>query len=93
MRLRVKQDEIMPEYLAAFLNSTLCRPQVDRAATGSSRLALDYDAIRQIRVLLPLTTTQQGQVIQTIHNQLVEIATLSEQTDAAEKAMTDVLAE
>ena len=64
VRLRVKQDEIMPEYLAAFLNSTLCRPQVDRAATGSSRLALDYDAIRQIRVLLPLTTTQQGQVIQ-----------------------------
>ena len=58
VRIRVKTDKVIPEYLAAFLNSSLCRPQVDRAVTGSSRLALDYEAIRQLRVLLP---ERQGQ--------------------------------
>ena len=40
VRIRVNRDRVKPEYLAAFLNSSLCRPQVDRAATGSSRPAL-----------------------------------------------------
>lgn len=46
-------NEIMPEYLCLFLNSSLCRPQFDRAVTGSSRPAMDYSAIRGLRILYP----------------------------------------
>ena len=92
VRVRVKQDEIIPEYLAAFLNSNLCRPQVDRAATGSSRLALDYDAVRQIRVLLP-STPEQERVVNVIQSHLTEMAMFNEQADTAENAMGDVLSE
>ena len=47
----VVNDQITPDYLAVFLNSGLCRPQMDRAVTGSSRLALDYTAIKNLLVL------------------------------------------
>ena len=91
VRVRVKQDEIIPEYLSAFLNSNLCRPQVDRAATGSSRLALDYDAVRQIRVLLPSTMSEQQKVIDIIQSHLDDMDSFNKRVDDAEGAMADVL--
>ena len=58
VRIRVDRDRVKPEYLAAFLNSSLCRPQVDRTATGSSRPALDYRSVRQLRILVPSQAEQ-----------------------------------
>ena len=92
VRLRVKPDEVKPEYLAAFLNSNLCRPQVDRAATGSSRLALDYDAVRQVRVLVPSTIEEQEQIIDSIRSHLTTMTALNERAAVAEAAMSEVLA-
>ena len=52
-------DEIMPEYLCLFLNSALCRPQFDRGVTGSSRPAMDYSAIRALRIIFPPDKAEQ----------------------------------
>ena len=50
---------IDPNYLSVFLNSTLCRPQLDRAVTGSTRPALDYTAIKNLRILFPKDLREQ----------------------------------
>ena len=63
-------SDILPEYLAAFLNSELCRPQYDRAVTGSSRLALDYPAIRKLQILVPPRLEQQREFIDQIERGL-----------------------
>lgn len=55
-------EEISPDYLCVFLNSDLCRPQFNRAATGSSRLALDYPAIRGLRILYPADKAEQQRI-------------------------------
>ena len=53
VRIEVDTSQVEPEYLAIFLNSNLCKVQMDRAVTGSSRPALDYSAIRNLKILLP----------------------------------------
>lgn len=50
---------IDPNYLSVFLNSTLCRPQLDRAVTGSTRPALDYTAIKNLQILFPKDLREQ----------------------------------
>lgn len=79
VRIRVKQSRIRSEYLAAFLNSSLCRPQIDRAATGSSRLALDYPSIRQLRILVPPTLAEQENIIGSITAKIREVKSLESQ--------------
>ncbi|MHC5058011.1 MAG: N-6 DNA methylase, partial [Planctomycetota bacterium] len=44
VKIQVDKNRVLPNYLSVFLNSKLCRTQLDRAATGSTRLALDYPA-------------------------------------------------
>jgi type I restriction enzyme M protein len=68
-RLRPRQG-ISPDYISAFLNSELGQLQCLRYSTGTTRIAMDYDAIRNIRVPLPSQEIQQ-QVVQTV-NQAVE---------------------
>ncbi len=68
VKMTLGQD-ILPEYLVAFLNSKLCRPQFDRAVTGSSRLALDYPSIRNLQVLIP-QESEQKEIIRELRNKL-----------------------
>jgi len=84
-------DSILPEYLSVFLNSTLCRPQFDRAVTGSSRPALDYDAIRDLRILLPPDKQEQQQLADVVMSQLSQAASLRREADTLYKAMSEVL--
>ena len=62
--------DILPEYLTAFLNSELCRPQFDRSVTGSSRLALDYEAIRNLQILVPPNPHKQLEIINDLRKKL-----------------------
>lgn len=75
-------DEILPEYLCVFLNSDLCRPQLDRAVTGSTRLALDYPAVRKLRVLYPSDKDEQKQIANEVMQRLADATGMHGQADA-----------
>lgn len=53
VKMEVNQRITDPYYLSYYLNSRLCRRQMDRAVTGSSRPALDYPAIKSLIVIYP----------------------------------------
>lgn len=58
VRLRVDPERCHPEYLAAYLNTSLGRIISNRPVTGGTRIALDYDAIRDIPIPLPSLSRQ-----------------------------------
>lgn len=91
VRIRVNDDDIIPEYLCVFLNSNLCRPQFDRAVTGSSRFALDYPAIRNLRILYPPDKKEQRRIADDIMKQLAESSKLRRRADAISESMSKVL--
>ena len=91
VRIRVKSDEVLPEYLSVFLNSNLCRPQVDRAVTGSSRLALDYKAIRELKILLPSKKDEQAAIAAAVAKQLSQATALRRQANSLEADIAQVL--
>lgn len=53
VRLRVFDDEVLPEYLAAFLNTSVGLALSNRGVTGGTRIALDYDTIRRLSIPVP----------------------------------------
>ena len=90
VRIRVNRDRVKPEYLAAFLNSSLCRPQVDRAATGSSRPALDYPSVRQLRILVP-PLTEQDEIIGKVVAKIKDLRSLESQLSTVGDEMQRIL--
>ena len=84
-------DEIMPEYLCLFLNSDLCRSQFNRAVTGSSRLALDYPAIKALRILYPPDKHEQKAFVDVALEQLDRSTSLRQQADAVLDSLAHVL--
>lgn len=86
-------DEVLPEYLSAFLNSRLCRPQFDRGVTGSSRFALDYETIRSLRILYPPDKGQQRQIARAVSRKLAKATTLRRNAEALDSASLDPFAE
>lgn len=81
VRIRVNKDMVVSKYLSVFLNSELCRPQIDRAATGSSRLALDYTSVKQLRILLPLDKDEQANIVNSVMDKLATANSLSYQSE------------
>jgi type I restriction enzyme M protein len=81
--------KVLPEYLALFLNSRLCRPQFDRAATGSSRLALDYEAIRNLRVLYPPNLGDQRRLCDAVRKKLDRSDAMRQSADDLDAAVAD----
>ena len=53
VRLRIKINDCLPTYLAAYLNSSVGLNLSNRNVTGGTRIALDYTAIRSLEVPLP----------------------------------------
>ena len=82
---------IDPEYLSVFLNSKLCRPQIDRAVTGSTRLALDYTAIRNLRILFPENLGEQQALARSVLDKLGEASKLHETAQALTAALPEML--
>jgi restriction endonuclease S subunit len=90
VRIRVA-DDIAPEYLCVFLNSDLCRPQFDRAVTGSSRFALDYPAIKNLRILYPPDKKTQQKIAIDIMKRLAESSELRKKADAISEVLPKTL--
>jgi len=84
-------DEILPEYLCVFLNSDLCRPQFDRSVTGSSRFALDYPAIRNLRILYPSDKSQQHIIASDVMGRLDEAFELHRKAEAIRELLSKSL--
>lgn len=93
VRIRVDTNQITPDYLCVFLNSDLCRPQFDRAVTGSSRFALDYPAIRNLRILYPTDKNEQTRIADDIMRRLAESSDLRRQADAISEVLPKSLGE
>jgi hypothetical protein len=93
VRIRVNVDDISPEYLCVFLNSDLCRPQFDRAVTGASRFALDYPAIRNLRILYPPDKNEQRRIAQDVMKRLLESSELRNRADAISQVLPRALEE
>ena len=54
VKMTLKADlEINPYYIASFLNSELGNLQALRKVTGTTRIALDYQAIKSIKIPIP----------------------------------------
>ena len=90
VRMRVSSDVVDPEYLAVFLNSSMCRPQIDRAVTGSSRPALDYASIRELRVLLPPSIKEQKAIVDSVELGVQDVRRLEAQRALIETQIRDV---
>lgn len=58
VRLRFK-EEVLPDYFAAFFNTDFGNQQALRLTSGGSRIALDYKAIRSLKISLPPLSIQQ----------------------------------
>lgn len=82
--------EILAEYLCCFLNSELCRPQFERAVTGSTRLALDYPSIRKLRILFPKDTEEQSRIADKVMTRLREASGLQEQADSLVRTLPKI---
>jgi len=76
-RLRPREG-VDSHYLAAFLNSELGQLQCLRYSTGTTRIALDYDAVRNIRVPVPSPEVQR-QVVQTVQQAVQHVRELRNQ--------------
>lgn len=59
VRLRIQGNDCLPEYLAAWLNSSIGNALSNRGVTGGTRIALDYETIRNLQIPLPPLTIQQ----------------------------------
>jgi hypothetical protein len=68
VKIEVDESRIIPEYFACFLNSQLCRRQFDHAATGGTRLSLDYDAIKATMVLYPTDLKVQSRIVKEVYS-------------------------
>lgn len=53
VRLRVKASDVLPEYLAVYLNSSIGLALSNRGVTGGTRVALDYGTIRELLIPIP----------------------------------------
>lgn len=84
-------EEIDPSYLCLFLNSELCRAQFDRAVTGSSRLALDYPAIRALRILYPTDKNVQREFVKDAARRLTKSTELRREADAVSASLANIL--
>ena len=61
-RLRVDPQRCRPEFLSEWLNCPAGLELSNRYVSGGTRVALDYGAIRSLRVLLPSLATQDALV-------------------------------
>lgn len=51
--VRTEENVVINNYLAAFFNSSIGQRQIARKATGGTRPALDYTALKSIKIPLP----------------------------------------
>lgn len=72
---------INPYYIAAFLNSELGKSLSIREVTGGTRPALDYKALKSLKIILP-SIELQNEIVAEIKNRLAKVAELTREADA-----------
>jgi len=65
VRLRITGDKCKPDYLAAYLNSSVGLALTNRGTSGGTRIAVDYPWIASLPIPLPSPGVQ-GEIIQEI---------------------------
>jgi restriction endonuclease S subunit len=53
VRMRIHRSDCLPDYLAAYLNTSIGTALSNRGVTGGTRIALDYEVIRKIQIPIP----------------------------------------
>jgi restriction endonuclease S subunit len=81
VRLRLKSAECLPDYLAAYLNTSLGLAISNRSVTGGTRIALDYQAIRSLPVPLPPKNVQE-KVVEELNKRRTEAQRLRQEAEA-----------
>jgi restriction endonuclease S subunit len=66
-RLRIQRADCLPDYLAAYLNSSVGLALSNRRVTGGTRIALDYEAVRKIQIPIPPLRIQNAIVVELNH--------------------------
>jgi type I restriction enzyme S subunit len=59
VRLRIAATDVLPEYLAIYLNTSVGLALSNRGVTGGTRIALDYGTIRTLQIPVPSLPMQE----------------------------------
>ena len=85
VRFRLKDQitniTINPYYIAAFLNSELGKSLSIREVTGGTRPALDYKALKSLKIILPPIELQ-NEIVEEIQNRLAKVVELRNEAGA-----------
>ncbi len=86
LKNQITNVTINPSYVAAFLNSELGKSLAIREVTGGTRPALDYKAVKSLKIILPPIEIQ-NEIVTEIENRLAKVAKLrGEANDSVEQA-------
>lgn len=80
LRDQIKNIIINPNYVAAFLNSELGKCLGIREVTGGTRPALDYKALKSIKIILPPIEIQ-NEIVEEIKNRFAKVTELRSEAD------------
>ena len=80
LKERITNTIINPNYVAAFLNSELGKSLAIREVTGGTRPALDYKALKSLKIILPSIEIQ-DKIVTEIKNRLAKVAELRQEAD------------
>ena len=80
LRNQINNITINPNYVAAFLNTKLGKTLGIREVTGGTRPALDYKALRSIKIILPPIETQ-NEIVAEIENRFAKVSDLRREAE------------
>ena len=80
LRDQIKDVVINPNYVAAFLNTELGKCLGIREVTGGTRPALDYKALKSIKIILPPIEIQ-DEIVAEIENRFAKVIELRSEAD------------
>ena len=81
VRLRIQNPNVLAEYLSAYLNSSVGLALSNRGVTGGTRIALDYNLIREIQIPVPPIQTQE-QIAAEVRRRRLEARRLRAEAEA-----------
>lgn len=81
VRLRITRKDVLPEYVAIYLNSRVGLTLSNRGVTGGTRIALDYAAIKRLPVPLP-DQLEQRRIVEQVREVQDKAYRLEEQANA-----------
>ncbi len=82
VRIRLTESEVQREFVKEYLNTDIGKLFSNRGVTGTTRIALDYEAIRSIPVFYPSLRSVQLEMVEEIANARKSHLHKLEQADA-----------